>query len=385
MFNKIKAYVSYQTVRNDTVMKQVTYLNVQRFMLFSFIGAPVSLIHIIVFGFFNTSTPDEGAWRTQIILAHTMLMIVLILFGLFGYRVTRRQYKDELYKVLHIGFMLVIMTFGIVITGIDQLVSTNVTPFIMSSLVCGVALYTRPRDAILVYMLAVLAFVVMMMLTVTDMNVRVSNQVNGLTIGSLGMVLSMILWQRKVITLEQQVMINQQKSELEKTNKQLERLANYDLLTGLLNRFAFNQAIDEYLSKEEENGCLVFFDIDHFKNVNDTHGHPIGDALLKQFSQDLVDAFDSKGIICRWGGDEFLVFLPKVELEAVRKLATSFTQSIVNKTYQLNNEKVTITLSCGMTMKKPFEKELFSALYERSDKALYKAKESGRNSVKEVA
>ena len=381
MLNQIKDYVLHQKIRHDKVIKQVTYLNVQRFMLFGLIGVPVSLAHIIAFWFMSTSTPEEALWRTNIMLAHTVLMILLIVFMFLGRHATRHHYKETVYKGLQIGFMLMVMTFGVVITGFDQAVSTNVTPFIMASLVCGIALYTRPRDAILIFMFAILGFVLTMSMTISDPNILISNQVNGLTIGSLGLLLSMLLWQRKVVTLEQQAMITLQKNELEENNKQLEKLANFDLLTGLLNRFAFNQMIEKYLSNEEEKGCLLFLDIDHFKKVNDTYGHPIGDALLKQFSQDLTTTFDSKGIICRWGGDEFLVFLPGCDKEDVKSHVKSFIQSINDKSYSLNNHKVSMTISCGLVEKNPLVKESFSTIYERVDKALYQAKEKGRNTI----
>jgi diguanylate cyclase (GGDEF)-like protein len=93
------------------------------------------------------------------------------------------------------------------------------------------------------------------------------------------------------------------------TNKKLLYCANYDMLTGLLNRWALNERLQAMLSSADAKGYLVFLDIDKFKLINDRKGHAVGDAVLRQFGAILKHYFENgRNLVCRWGGDEFVVF-----------------------------------------------------------------------------
>ncbi len=380
MLSSIRSWIKKAKVRNDKVVKETTLLNVQRFFLIGLIAAPVSLAHIIVFWFTDSDTTNEALWRTSIIIAHLLLMSLMLLVMWLGRVLNKRADYQPIFKIYHLGLMIMVFAFGIAITAIDQLIFTNVTPFIIASLVCGIVFYTRPRDSIIIYTLGVIVFVIVMGIIITDGSVRLSNQVNGLTIGALGMFLSLIQWQRKVINIEQAQMIEHQQNELKESNERLNYLASHDLLTGLLNRESFTRKVEEEI-KQNQIGCLMFLDIDFFKKINDTYGHPVGDTLLRNIAQDFKKLIPNNGIICRWGGDEFLVYLPNTSLDKGTKIGNVIRTKISEKQYKLKENSLYITISCGITSVNNTVKDSFHLAYERADQALYQAKEKGKNGL----
>jgi len=167
--------------------------------------------------------------------------------------------------------------------------------------------------------------------------------------------------------------ISKEQNELLK----LVQLADFDTLTGIYNRRKFNDLISiEYkrAKRYDRNLCILFFDIDHFKNINDTYGHDIGDKVLIQLSNLVQFHIRETDYFARWGGEEFIVLLPEtVEKEA--KTLSEHIRNIVNA--QSFPEIGNVTISIGITML--IGKERMETFIKRADKALYQAKEDGRN------
>ena len=162
--------------------------------------------------------------------------------------------------------------------------------------------------------------------------------------------------------------------------EKLRQLAMTDSLTGLYNRRAFiNECI--VFSKQHHSACVAIIDIDYFKQVNDTYGHDAGDQALITVAQKIAKQNRSPNVVARLGGEEFaVVMLGKnrkeinTQLEALR---IAVEESVVNyKTDQIN-----LTISIGATFVDSTHGADFSALLSTADRALYKAKEQGRNRV----
>ncbi|MBF0144882.1 MAG: GGDEF domain-containing protein [Magnetococcales bacterium] len=164
------------------------------------------------------------------------------------------------------------------------------------------------------------------------------------------------------------------------------RAKDQDPLTGLLNRRSFDETISNILDcafqSSEVNrmggdgACLAVFDIDHFKRVNDTFGHAIGDEVLILFARQMERMFRVADILYRFGGEEFLVILLEVDAEKARAALERFRESIANHHFpQVKN--VTVSIGFVMVNGKDFPPELI----EKADKALYYSKEHGRNQV----
>ncbi len=156
-----------------------------------------------------------------------------------------------------------------------------------------------------------------------------------------------------------------------------------DDLTQLPNRALFYSILEkEYakLIREDNKNCIVFVDIDHFKKVNDTYGHPAGDIVLKKIAEKLslsIRAYDSIG---RYGGEEFLIFLPKTHIIEAKEIIERIRKKIQDLVININSE-LSINVTCSFGLSSFTLDKSLSEIIQNADKALYMAKENGRNKV----
>ena len=173
--------------------------------------------------------------------------------------------------------------------------------------------------------------------------------------------------------------IIQVKAELEAVKASAEK----DSLTGLKNRGAFDKKIDDIVySQKEPNTTLIMLDIDHFKRVNDSFGHLVGDRVIRYVSALLNQVIGPDHHIARYGGEEFAVILTGVSVKDAKQLAEKTRIAMCNSKLQRKDSGETIgkvTLSAGIATLKPDES--VDSFIQRADEALYKAKETGRNKV----
>lgn len=161
--------------------------------------------------------------------------------------------------------------------------------------------------------------------------------------------------------------------------KRLQKLATIDSLTGIYNRYKIDDAINLHIARSKrykEPFCLIMFDIDYFKKVNDTYGHDIGDKVLKALSQLISKHIRCTDTFGRWGGEEFMVILENTKKEKAFEIAEKLRKIVEAYTIE-NRYKITISLGVGEYK----EGESREDLVKKVDKALYRAKENGRNQV----
>lgn len=156
-------------------------------------------------------------------------------------------------------------------------------------------------------------------------------------------------------------------------------LAIRDGLTGLFNHRHFQELLAEETEKKSSPVCLLLIDIDRFKRLNDRYGHPAGDEVLKELAK-LLERSDGKRTAARYGGEEFAVILPGVGEEEGFRIGESVRDSIENTLFQVQGESLRITVSIGVATY-PGQAQGREDLISMADKALYKAKEQGRNRV----
>ncbi len=167
--------------------------------------------------------------------------------------------------------------------------------------------------------------------------------------------------------------------ELKETLIEITKLSNTDTLTGLNNRQYFNKILTyelEKLKRYENRLSLIIFDIDHFKNVNDTFGHDIGDVVLKEVSGLISFSIRKTDTLARWGGEEFVILLPSTSVEKGIEVAEKLR--IIIENYIFTKIKK-LTCSFGVSVSRPNDDE--KSFIKRADLALYKAKKYGRNCV----
>lgn len=166
------------------------------------------------------------------------------------------------------------------------------------------------------------------------------------------------------------------------TENELKKAANNDFLTGLLNRRAFtSRMIDTHnTASDRQIGTLVVLDIDHFKKINDTLGHAAGDAALAQFGNLLQHICRGSDIISRLGGEEFGIYMPDTTTKQARTALERLLAAIRALAIDVEGKTISITASAGAHQFAPARTTFENALHE-ADRALYRAKEQGRNRV----
>ena len=175
-------------------------------------------------------------------------------------------------------------------------------------------------------------------------------------------------------------------SELENQHREVSRQAAYDDLTDALARGEFMKQMDAALTAAADEGspvALLFLDVDHFKWVNDKFGHAAGDTILTSFAQYLVRSLRRGDLVGRYGGDEFTVLLPGIDLEAALKVAKRILQRAASTSPEWLEDFEGITASAGLVHVESVTPELSRlALLEEADQCLYMAKSDGRNCIR---
>jgi diguanylate cyclase (GGDEF)-like protein len=166
-----------------------------------------------------------------------------------------------------------------------------------------------------------------------------------------------------------------------RAEQELRRQVKTDALTGLCSRREFlDQARKAHrwaLENEETLGLLIM-DLDHFKSVNDNHGHPVGDRALQAFAQVCRQSVRHDDLVGRMGGEEFAMLIPDVERNRAIDLAENLRRRVEQSPIQVEGQALSLTVSIGLALSSPDEPE-FSDLLKRADHALYEAKNTGRN------
>ena len=160
-----------------------------------------------------------------------------------------------------------------------------------------------------------------------------------------------------------------------------------DSLTGCFTRGHALDVVDGELRRARRSQTpvsLIMFDLDHFKDVNDRHGHLCGDAVLSAIGNRMKDVLRGSDLKCRYGGEEFLVLLPETPLNGARRVAETLRREIADRPVPWSGEVLTITASFGLAQTLPGEVNV-QALIARADQALYRAKDDGRNCVRVAA
>lgn len=178
--------------------------------------------------------------------------------------------------------------------------------------------------------------------------------------------------------------LEQRERELSQLNDQLMRIARTDALTQLDNRRYLEERLQEsfeYARRVGEPLALVMCDLDQFKSVNDTYGHPVGDAVLRQLAQIL--RAQARGIdrIGRYGGEEFMLLLPGTTAEEAAGMAERVRNAVQSHTFSMDGVTLQRTLSCGVAAWPHPQLRDAAELVRAADDALYVAKETGRNRV----
>jgi diguanylate cyclase (GGDEF)-like protein len=260
-------------------------------------------------------------------------------------------------------------------------------------LLLPVALYSAARFSLraTTILLAGVAFVVLFVtkngqqpfgeLPVRDTVVQVQELLSIMSVMSLG--LAALLSQLRANRRELEVRVQERTAELRAANVELEKLAVTDALTGLLNR----RAVFDLLSQEMERAhrhrrelAVIMFDIDHFKEVNDRHGHAAGDAVLRRVALVTEQATRSTDTAARYGGEEFMLIAPETDKAHALELAERVRGAVRSAEVRIDDLSLHVSASFGVAMLRSEDKQPEDVV-RRADEALYVAKAGGRDRV----
>ena len=175
--------------------------------------------------------------------------------------------------------------------------------------------------------------------------------------------------------------------DLQQANAELERISHTDQLTGLFNRRRIEQRLREEISRNaryDRHLGVGLLDLDHFKTINDTYGHPVGDQVLAEFALMLTQTVRTTDVPGRYGGEEFLVLFPETDAPGVQVCLERLRRAVDQTKIGPAEMSHRVTVSCGGTAAVPEGRDADSditSLVAKADEALYQAKESGRNRV----
>lgn len=178
---------------------------------------------------------------------------------------------------------------------------------------------------------------------------------------------------KRIIDLQNQLLEAQERLHIQ---------ATHDALTGIWNRRAIFEALERELDRAERQEiplAVALIDLDHFKQVNDNHGHLVGDEVLRETAQRIRGAVRSYDAVGRYGGEEFLVVAPECDAQRARDLAERIRQLLLESPVQTSGADIPVTLSLGVVHLEKGSKAGINRVISAADEALYRAKSGGRN------
>lgn len=386
----IKSNFSFETLRkktrrlynaSGTVAEECTCINTRRMYLLAIIAIPLRIINILLFTYTEAGEEDfMKLWRHGIIASHAFLLVFMIVLFLVTRKLRNRKECNTAMKVLQYVAVAVILASGIAIVTFDQLVTTNISPFILICVVVGLVFLLRPMYTLITYVVSYIAYYIMISLTISDSQILLSNRVNGISAIGIGYLISVLMWYYSYLNITQ-------KRHIELHQRQLEQMAYYDPLTDLPNRRLLEKMIEKEFSLMKlyrHETVIIILDIDNFKIINDTYGHLAGDLILRQLADLLKSFVRERDTVARFGGEEFLILMPKSPMDEGYQFAERLREEIMNHKFFIGSSELQVTASFGISSICDITSKTFEDYYILADKALYIAKQKGRNRVEKA-
>lgn len=354
----------------------------------------LNLGHVVLF--LPRSTVGDARmaqWSGRIAWAHAAMAVgMLALLALLGlaWHARRRsaaaEAPDQPIRVAAIGFGAASLAFAVALAVIDQAVTPNVTPFLLAALVIGMLLLQPPAQSLPLYLVACAGFWIAMGQVQPDAALRLSNQVNGVSACATGWILSLLFWrhfvQHEVLLAE----LRSREAQLQAQQQRLQELAIRDGLTQVWNRIELRRRAERELGLAQrhlQDTSVILLDLDRFKHINDSWGHPAGDRVLVAVAGVLRRSVRSADEVGRLGGEEFIILLPQTDLASAAQLADRLRGELTRLVCP--PVELVISASFGVASLPGWLKlsaaEGYERLYAAADAALYTAKQQGRNRV----
>lgn len=215
----------------------------------------------------------------------------------------------------------------------------------------------------------------------------IEDKLDGLTLGAVDYITKPFDFRELQVRIKIVLKKNEIKNKLLEESKELKEAACTDFLTGLLNRRYIDQVLKDIFNNcNHDTSSLLLMDLDYFKNINDTYGHAQGDVVLKEVAKIIKNSTRNSDTVARYGGEEFIAILPSASRRAAFSIAERIRINMEQKIFNLNGQEVHITISIGSAtlIREENKYQTLEEWIQATDKALYKAKNNGRNLVVQV-
>lgn len=338
------------------------------------------------------------------LVMYTIIIILSLVFLFLTKGIKAYKYKNESYlknmELLCVAYITIIMTWGSILSLIGQLVYGQLIVFMVLMVACSVFFYLESKKMLMPYLLSVFVLSLGLPYVQSDNKILFGHYINLFGFSVISFISSRLIYRkylkeynRKVLLQKSNALLKNQielnkliNSQLEKANLQLEKLSLIDELTSMANRRGFNNYIDKMFDLYKYTDFLfsiIIMDIDSFKQFNDTYGHNEGDNVLKQVADKIKSSvLHPLDFVTRWGGEEFIYASFDANIEEAEQIAETIRENILSlKIVNKFSETGFITASFGVSTMKLSNKGDVIRCIEQADRALYKAKTSGKNCI----
>lgn len=380
------AAIRVAQANNQSVAQETARVNLERLRWAVWIIVPFNLACVAAFWWFvDAVEPQQMLWKQQVGAVHLVMALSLGACGLACQLAMRTgaapAWADAL-QVLAPGCGLL---FSAMLAIVDQRVSPNISPFLLGSVFVGLVFLVRPLRAVVVYLSGFVVLYVGLGLTQTDPLQLLSNRINGFFAVVLGCMIAVMLWRKNAQYILLSRELQQRNAALIQQREELVWLAKRDALTGLFNRGEFLRLAEAELLRAKRHmtdTSAIMVDLDFFKSINDQHGHPAGDKVLKHAAALLLAGVRETDTVARVGGEEFIVLLPETSQVAAMALAEKLLRTLRQTPAAVTRDlALSVTASMGVGTVPAGHEGSVATLYAAADHALYEAKRGGRDRV----
>lgn len=338
------------------------------------------VIEVFLISIYDIPNIVEFGWVEQYgihyLILHSLILIFSIMGSIGSYKLLKNKsmwvFKHSQFNTFFSIICIVFLSSIAMITGLDQIKYGSTTVFVFFVLFTAMYTLLRPKNIIIVIGISYFVFLVGQVLYQNNNVIFVTNITNVTFVVILSSLIACLSYNSYFDSICTSI-------KLEKTTQQLELLSITDQLTKVYNRRKFDENLEREISRTKRSDIpfsLLMFDIDYFKQVNDSFGHQVGDQILKGLSQSILSETRSEDTFARFGGEEFILILYNSTIKQAQVKAEKIRTIIKKEKFSL---EVNITISVGITQFS--NSDTLYTIVNRVDKALYKAKESGRDQV----
>lgn len=374
---------------NAQVQGEATMESLRRFRGVACLMVPLHGLLVWVFSHYAAPVerPELALWAAQVLHVQAVSCVAVLVAGLLTHGLLRRSQRAHagaiVAQVLISGLYLY---YGVHVTLLDLQFNAGagLANYLLLCITFGVLSLMRPALSVPVFVLTGVVFVGLLNGTPMAASLRTSVLIIAVVAPALALVASWMNWSQyaKSVLLRRQ--LKRSNDALVAQQQELAFLADHDALTGLYNRREFMRLAERELLRATRVPCetaIIMVDLDHFKRINDRHGHPGGDAVLQVVAQRLGRALRSTDTLARLGGEEFIVLLPNTGPEGAMQVAARLREAVRHAPVPFEEVAIAVTASLGVSSLRATDKASVDTVYATADRALYVAKQLGRDRV----